>query len=233
VRWGQVYRTGALGTLTSHDWQKLNEMGLKLVCDLRSTEEQSEAPDNIPGEWPAYKHLPLKAELDTWKRMRTIMFSPQSVPQMLTDSYTQIMIDQNPQVFGQVLRYIAESDNLPAVIHCTAGKDRTGVTIALLLSLLGVSDDIIVADYTLSNRYFSFFHAFAQKSLAPIRWLQVTADDVYPLLIANAETISATLAYVRAQHGSVETYLRDYAGVDEATQSRLRELLLTDHPEKP
>lgn len=233
VRWGQVYRTGALSTLTPKDWQQLDGMGLQLVCDLRSAEEAVDAPDNISSARIRYQHLPLKAELDTWKRMRTIMFSPSSVPQMLIDSYTEIMIDQNPAVFGQVLCYLADEANRPAIIHCTAGKDRTGVTIALLLSLLGVSDDIIAADYTLSNGYFPHFYAFAQRALAPVRWLRVTADDIYPLLVANAETIKTTLHYVRARYGTVEVYLRDYAGVDESTQARLREMLLTDNPAKP
>lgn len=233
VRWGRVYRTGALSTLTPDDWHKLDEMEFQLVCDLRSTEEALDAPDNITNPVIRYYHLPLKAELDTWKRMRTIMFSPSRVPQMLTDSYTHIMIDQNPEIFGQVLRYLADAANLPAIIHCTAGKDRTGVTIALLLSLLGVSDEIIAADYTLSNRYFPFFHAFAQRALAPVRWLQVTATDIYPLLVANAETIRATLNYVRSRYGSIEIYLRDYAGVDEKTQIALRDMLLTDSPILP
>lgn len=233
VRWGQVYRTGALSTLTPGDWQKLDGMGFQLVCDLRSAEEVADAPDNISSAGIRYYHLPLKAELETWNRMRTIMFSPSRVPEMLIDSYTQIMIDQNPQVFGRVLRYLADTANRPAIIHCTAGKDRTGVTIALLLSLLGVPDDIIAADYTLSNRYFLHFHAFAQQALAPLRWLQVTADDVYPLLVANAETIKVTLNYVRSRYGTVENYLRDYAGVDEITQSELRDMLLTDSPLNP
>jgi protein-tyrosine phosphatase len=233
VRWGQVYRTGALASLSVAGWEVVRGLGVKVICDLRSIEESADAPDAIPDGLAAYRHLPLKAEIDSGQRLRTILFAPGKVPQMMRDSYVHLMIDQNAEVFGAVLRQFAEDDALPAIVHCTAGKDRTGVTVALLLALLGVPDEIIAADYALSNRDFTHFYDYARKTLSPVAWMGVTADDVYPLLVADPAVILATLAHVRSQYGSVEVYLRERAGLDEAAQARLRARLLTDTPDKP
>lgn len=226
VRRGLVYRTGTLNRLTAQDWQTVQALGLKLVCDLRSPEEVAAAPDQLPDAAIQYAHIPLQTENENWRLLQTVLLRPQGIQDILRDSYLRIMIDENPQVFGEVLRRFADPAHLPAIVHCTAGKDRTGVASALLLAVLGVPEDTIIADYTLSNHDFRHFHAYAERALEPVKWMHVTADDLHPLLVADAETMRAVFAHIRARYGSVEAYLEQCAGVDAEVITALRTLFL-------
>lgn len=226
VRWGRVFRAGSLANLTDADLAHLDEIGLKLVCDLRSYDEVRDAPDRLPDSAPEYMHLPLEAGDDTPRRLRAIFWDRRLLTTMMLDAYTRIMIDQNAALLGDVLRRLADPDNLPAVFHCTAGKDRTGVTAALLLSVLGVPDAVIVADYTLSNHFYENFRAFAEQAMRPIGFTGVKAEDLQPLLIADAATMQGTLDHIREKYGSVEAYLLGPAGLDAEVIDALRANLL-------
>ena len=123
-------------------------------------------------------------------------------------------------------RRAQSDDGLPAVIHCTAGKDRTGIASALLLAALGVPEDTIIADYSLTNRDYAHIYELVKAQMAPLMRFGLTADDLHPLMLANPETLRAALRYLHQHYGDVETYLRERAGVDEATLARLRNTLL-------
>src|SRR5690606_24803664 len=112
-------------------------------------------------------------------------------------------------------------DNLPLLFHCTAGKDRTGTSAMILMSLLGVPDDIIATDYSLSNQYYANFRQYVAEAIRSVRWMGLTVDDLRPLLIADPALILAALAAVREKYGSVEAYVTQRCGVDTETISRL------------
>jgi protein-tyrosine phosphatase len=227
VRWGRVYRSGSLANLTEADQAYLRSAGLKLVCDLRSTREIDRHPNNLPLDGGiSYLHLPLDTEDSTLQRLHAIFIDRRRLEHAMEKAYTKVMIDRNADVFGAVLRHLADADNLPAVFHCTAGKDRTGVTAALVLAALGVPDDVIIADYTLSNHYYDSVYAFTQRAIRPVAFLGVRVEDLQPLLIADAEKMRFTLEYVREHYGSVADYLRSTAGVDDAMIDRLKANLL-------
>ncbi len=223
VRRGLVFRSGGLMHLTDADMKKLDAIGFKLICDLRGKEEIAEEPDRLPtNPAPEYLHLPLTVQDDRRRRLRALMTGPEAILPMLPDMYIRTMIDGNAKLYGGLLRRLAEADNLPTLIHCTAGKDRTGVAVALLLLLLGVPDDVVIADYSLSNLYFDTFFEYGKQVAHRLRWFGVRAEDLSPLFMANPETLRMTLTHIRTQYGSVETYLRDTAGLDDATVATLR-----------
>lgn len=229
VRWGQVYRTGSLAGATDADLDYLQQLGVKLVCDLRSEDELAEDADRLPqNPAPDYRHLPIAAGEQTRERLRALLFNPRHLQTLMEQAYTHYMIDQNGPVYGAMLRALADPAHLPAIIHCTAGKDRTGITIALLLAVLGVPDDLIVADYSLSNRYYSTFRTFiASKFRQPQKFLLgLNVDDFQPLLVAHPQTLRLALDYIRECYGSVEGYLEQQAGVDADVIARLKANLL-------
>lgn len=230
VRWGQVYRTGSLAGATAADLDYLQTLGARLVCDLRSADEIGDDPNRLPeSPAPRYQHLPINAGEQTGERLRALLFNPRGLQALMDDLYTHYMIEQYGETFGEALRLLADPDNLPAIIHCTAGKDRTGVTIALLLAVLGVPDDVIIADYTLSNRFYIAFRDFiASKFRQPQAFLVgLHVDDFQPLLTAHPRTMQHTLDYIRQHYETVERYLELKAGVDAATRAALRTNLLS------
>lgn len=229
TRWGRVYRSGALNGLTTADQAYLRELGIRLVCDLRNPDEVRDDPDALPTNAQIdYAHLPVQTELDTsrMRQLRVLLFNQQEMPELLRYTYKKVMIDGNAELFGAIFRRLAQANNLPTIIHCTAGKDRAGLAAALLLSALGVADEIVIADYTLSNYAFTSFRKYAAKVVKPFAFFGITGDDLYPLLIADAQNLKDTLAYLRQNHGSVRDYLNNMAGIDESIMVQLEANLL-------
>lgn len=227
VRWGQVYRSGTLISLTQNDWDYLKQLNIQAVCDFRSHDEVILEPDSLPAGI-RYLHQPVATEdnSNTFQRIYTMLFTPHKISDMMQQMYTRIIIDQNPQLFRTAFAELSNASNAPILIHCTAGKDRTGITIALLLEVLGVPDEVIIADYTLSNLYYEAFAAYAQHALDKMRWFHVTADVLQPFLLADPRIIEQTLKHIRRKYGSVERYLHDKAGITPQTLEIIREKLL-------
>lgn len=230
VRWGRVYRSGALAGLNDADLALLAALDLRLVCDLRSADEIEQNPDRLPASGAlVYVNLPVvnaDGGAARRQRLRALLFDRRLLQTMMLEFYTETMIDSNAGLFRAVFERLADPDNLPAVIHCTAGKDRAGLVSALLLLALGVPEDIVIADYSQSNRHYAHFEQLTSGSARLLRALGVRPRDLYPLLVADPDYLRAALAHLCARYGSVEAYLRQQAGVDGAVLDRLRENLL-------
>ncbi len=227
VKHGMIFRSGKLDQMTTVGWQTLTEtLNVQWVCDMRSEEESTKAPDALCDDRIQYEALPLETLDDRLTQLRIILFNRRRLRDIVPVGYKNVIVDGNPHIFGAIIQRAADRDNLPLLIHCTAGKDRTGVAIALILALLGVPDDVIIADYTLSNLYYDDFYAVGEKLARRARWLGITADHLWPLLVAEADTMRQTLEHIRTQYGSIEAYVRDAAGVHDADIIRLRDHLL-------
>jgi len=225
VRWGRVFRAGSLAGLTDEDVACLGRLGLRLSCDLRSSEEMVARPDRLPPGAAAH-HTAIAAEVGRVRRVVTLFRKRHRIQELLQDAYL-IMLDQNGPVFAGIIRAAADPANLPLVIHCTAGKDRTGLAVALLLLTLGVPEETVIADYTLSNRAFDLLSGRMRSEMEPLYRLGFDEAQLRPFLLAEARTLIGALAHLRRRYGSVERYLQQ-AGLDEATVERVRETLLED-----
>src|SRR5690606_24709795 len=113
--------------------------------------------------------------------------------ELMRESYNELMLEHNAPLIGRFLHLIGDDDNLPVLFHCTAGKDRTGMAAMILLSLLGVPDDVIAADYSLSNTYHDRFRVYVSNAAKRLRWLGMNVDDLYPLLIADPQLMRGAL----------------------------------------
>lgn len=140
--WGRLFRGDGLHRLDPADCEAL---GLTTVLDLRTHDEIARR-GRLEADGVAWHHLPLIQAI--WDPgWLTEAMTPE---RFLADRYLA-MLDEGADAIGSALRILAEADRLPAAFHCAAGKDRTGVLAALVLSLLGVDDDTIAADYGLSR----------------------------------------------------------------------------------
>jgi protein-tyrosine phosphatase len=225
VRTGRVFRSDELSELTDGDHNKLRGLGLRRVFDLRSRDEVRKKWDRIPADAPyQYLHTPVYEKEPRWDYLPAILFRRHQLGQVLSERY-YFMVEKRAEVFGRILAYFADLKNLPAVYHCNAGKDRTGIVTALVLSLLGVPDETIVADYSLSNLGFEhYFREFVEDRRHAA--LGVADEEFQGLFIVQPTWMRDLLAHLRQTYGSVETYLVEKGKMPPGVIDQIRANLL-------
>ena len=226
VAWGRVYRSGSLADLTDADLDYLLHLGIRTSCDLRLAAEVAEKPDRLPPGL-TYWHLPVGGTINPVRRTITLFRKRNRLREVLQEAYTHVMVDQNGDVFGDLFHRLADPANLPLIIHCTAGKDRTGVAVAVLLSALGVDDETIAADYTLSNAYTNVFAGQLADDMRRLFSLGFNESQLRPFLQAEPQTILGMLAHIRGRYGSIRDFLSRMGGVTPETLQRVQDNLLT------
>lgn len=216
MRWRRLFRSDALHHLTERDIERLGgELGIGRVVDLRSTGEiQAEGRGRLASQPIHFHHLPLfDGEIpDEQKRSADEL--------TLADRYL-MMAEFAKGPIAKVIVTLAESE-APAVYHCAAGKDRTGVISAVLLGVLGVPDEVIVADYAATREGLD---AVVERLMQSDGYREMFAALPPDTLHAEPETMIELLARVRDEHGSMRAYLRE-AGVADATLDALAERVL-------
>lgn len=223
VRWGQVFRAGSLAELSDEDLAYLERLELRLSCDLRSPEEVAARPDRLP-HGAAVRAMPVAARAGRLRRVITLFRLRHRIQELLLNVYT-VMLDQNGPLFAEVIRLAADPANRPLVIHCTAGKDRTGLAVALLLLALGVPEETVVADYTLSNHAYEVLAGRMGPEMERLYAFGFEQAQLRPFLLAEARTLTGALAHLRRRYGSGEGYL-SRSGLEPTTVAQARETLL-------
>lgn len=192
---GLLYRSDSLHRLEGGDRLQLVDLGIAAALDLRSNEEVADAGEARLGDGMTVDHVPT---------VDTAMSAPLTRPTTrdLAHGY-EILLEEARNQHGAALRHVARA-TVPMVFFCNAGKDRTGLLAALVLGLLGVGDDDIVADYTLSDAAMTHVRAqmLAEDPDRFERW-QMAPEDV---LHARAETMERTLRSIRRRWGGFSGY---------------------------
>ncbi|MGF1507786.1 MAG: tyrosine-protein phosphatase [Anaerolineae bacterium] len=223
VAWGKLYRGDRLDRLTQADQQELEQRGIRVVSDFRLDEETEEMPDRLPASVD-YRHMPL---FDTPGLSRIeVLFNRHRLVDLFANLYTERIIEKGAERYHPFYVMLAGEDNLPLLFHCTAGKDRTGVTTALILRLLGVPRDVVVGDYLLTNRVADRLIDEVKDQLVARSVRGISVEQLYPLLAAAPSFIEGALDHVEETYGSVEAYLVDRVGLDAATLAAIRDNLL-------
>jgi len=220
VRWGRLFRSDALHGMTEGDLAKYNELGLRSVYDLRGEVEVAEQPNPMPS-----RSLPIltrPAGGDT-----AIAFEGTTSgdgERVLADIYMG-SIDHSARRIGELFSALTKRDGLPAVFHCHAGKDRTGLVAALLLEALGVERESILDDYELTARY----RLRAQQDHTFDRLVKVglAPEAAAGVLTAPRWAMAAALEYLDTAHQTIESYLTGPAAMSLPDLLRLRDELLT------
>jgi protein tyrosine/serine phosphatase len=213
VRWRTLFRGDGVHRLAP---EVFGELGVRSVLDLR-TEGEIASRGRAEGSH-AWHHLPV---------LRTV-WDPASfteelaVERFLADRYL-VFLEEGADALGTALRLLAEPRRLPAVFHCAAGKDRTGVLAALVLSLLGVDDEVIAADYGLSRLGMERFSAWFRETHP--EEADAMSDQPAAFLDAPEGAMLLFLDDLRARHGSVEDYAASVGAGDEVVDG-LRTALL-------
>jgi len=219
VAWRRLFRADGLHKLTASDRAKLIELGLSTVIDLRTLDEAAQRGsfpvDDVPVRYvalPLTDVLPATEDLPDWGEAAYVA------------TRYGAMVSEGGHMLTQAIDVLASGGSLPAVMHCSAGKDRTGVLSALLLAFLGVPDETIIKDYALS--------AAAMGRL--LERLKAEYPDAVDEVVKYApavlhvvpETMEQFLAELRLEYGSYAE-LAEFLGVTASVEA-LRSTVLVD-----
>ncbi|MFI7551878.1 tyrosine-protein phosphatase [Micromonospora sediminimaris] len=214
VRTGRLYRSDSLHGMDEADREAFAALGVRTVVDLRRPQEV-ERYGRVPDfDGLTYRHI--HPEHAHWEERP---YQPDTdLARYLADRYADLARTGTAGL-AEAIGLIADSANAPVVVHCVAGKDRTGIVCGLTLAVLGVEDAEIAADYALSTEASQRFAAWVATAHPEVPELPM------PYLSSPAETMLLFLAEIREGHGSVDDYLR-HAGVTDEQLAALRDHLL-------
>lgn len=233
VRHGVLFRSGHLAHATEEDAAYLSALGLHTVFDFRNSADQRlEGPDvelpgvrnvNVPLSDPAdgaeFWRMVRDGNLD---QLRDILSDGKAAGRMI-DSYRRIVTERTAE-HSRVLHALAE-DSVPALMHCAAGKDRAGISVAVTLLAVGVERDAITADYLESNAKHRRYKVRRSGDQASAYTPEVM-DLLGPLFDARAEYLAAAFDSIEDTWGGVDAYLERGLKLSDSARERLRERLV-------
>ncbi len=230
VRWGLLYRSDDLSELTPEDVKTVGSLGIRLVCDFRSDQEREEAPDRLPRDpAPEVLHLGIGGDAllpgGLRERLRSCDLEGLELDRLLIDGNRAFATEFSAQ-YAAMFERISSADNLPALVHCTAGKDRAGFASASILRALGVPEETVYEDYLLTNLY---TEQKVERQLLLIRIFSLFRTDpelLRPLFEARRAYLEAAFTTIESEYGSFDVYLREALGVDDDERAALQALLL-------
>lgn len=215
TRWRHIFRSNHLGQLTAADVEIVRALGVRSAFDFRGVEERTSGVCVV--NEIAVHSLPIEPTVVAALRAELVAgtLTAAVALELMRESYRNY-VRHNTHSFRMLFGHLLE-DRAPLVIHCTAGKDRTGFASALILHALGVSEDVIAEDYLLTNRHYKR-DATAATDLP---------EDVRNA-IGNVEAsyLAAAFEAVGKEYGDLETYLRDGLKLGTAERTALKERYL-------
>jgi protein-tyrosine phosphatase len=212
VKWRRLFRSDHLAALQSPDHVTVSQLGISRAFDFRGVSERAQTPYEVPG----VKQVSLAIEPAVVQRMQDVAAAGKAltgpvVTELMKDLYRGL-VSQPANPFARLFEHLLEVDE-PAVFHCTAGKDRTGLAAALILEALGVSRSDILQDYLLTNQLYR--HPIPENSKTPAEALAV-------LWTVQTGFLEAAWDSIDRLHGGLDAYLRDRLRVSDKARDVLR-----------
>ena len=229
IRSGRLYRSEAIANLDADEAAALARLGIGLVFDLRSAAEAQAVPNHY---WTAQGAEVLafdigadvKAKGSFWNRLQDDA-RPETVSLLLQSVYRSI-----PMAVAPALRTLFDrlaQGAPPLLIHCSAGKDRTGVTVALLLHALGASDAAILDDYLETTaRISESTLAHARRQFSEIAGAPISEDSLAMLAGVRGEFLAQSFSYIERKFGGADAFLAEHAGLDDRKREAMRAQVL-------
>jgi protein-tyrosine phosphatase len=214
TRWRTFLRSDSLHRVPPMAQTTLLNYGVRTVIDLRRSDELHVAPNVFANSSQVvYHHLSLLADTLPDRKV---------APRALPDVY-RVILELRQEQLRQTLATLAAPGRFPAIVHCTAGKDRTGLIVALLLGLVGVPTTTIIEDYALSAQYLvgTYLEEARQRAAhngIPWEWFQHQ-------VICPPEFMQTTLQYLDERYGGIAAYVRRI-GLSQGQCESLRHALL-------
>ncbi len=232
IRTGGLFRSGHLGALTDTDRTDLGALDFALIVDLRRINERTRhvsiRPEPFRAKVLEHAAPPVDATAPHLSFLDVPDVTSELITQQMSTGYRSYPFDPwYVRLYGQYFAELADLDG-PVLVHCHAGKDRTGVLCALTHHVLGVSSDDIIADYLLTNQ-----RNRAKRRMEEVRRLfpkggkPVPEDVLRHMMSAQQVYLESAFDEMTKQHGSVDGYLTEVLGVTHRVRDAIRERWLT------
>lgn len=235
VKWGKLYRSGVLAGLTEQDYQYIDELDIKTVVDFRANSERNSEVTN----WQASPVTVIQKDYEMdfdfsemGKLLRRPDLSKEMLEGMMAQFYPKILDDQKQNYTAMFDTLVKSDDGL--LFHCTAGKDRTGVSAVLVLTALGVDKQTAIDDYLATNQYLDAKALMPKnntdmdpKMAAMMKMFASLPPEVaQPLVGVTQPLIEAAIAKMEAQHGTILNYIQQELHVSDDDLLVLRQKYL-------
>ncbi|MET3035679.1 tyrosine-protein phosphatase [Chryseobacterium sp. NRRL B-14859] len=217
---GKLYRSAHLHQLKKKSFAQIEKLGIKEIIDLRNSKEISQKPDQLPGDVSYKKYSAFEDEGDQLSQAKKLVLkgkvNASDADKRMVDFYREYVTD-NPETIKTIITEVLESDH-PVLYHCTAGKDRTGIVTALILTILKFDKETIYNEYLLSNNYRK---GLVQKRLK----LANTLHFLYPkmdlqvlekLSWVEKRYLDAAFGEIEKKYGSTDRYIQQVLGIPES-----------------
>lgn len=227
VRWGKIYRSGAVSNLSPWALAELKNIGIRTIIDLR-TPEEAYTLCQLDKEFNVI-HIPVHIGYtrSLLKQIESHQMNGEQVHQALKKMYRDIVTGCR-QEFKQIISLLQDESNYPVLMHCAMGKGRIGVASALVLAALEVDEESIMDDYRLSNIFLDIEDLPQEGYDMPVSGQEALTG----LYSARVNFLQAALNEINRLYGDIDTYLLHGLGLNKEEQKRLKSLLLETRIEK-
>lgn len=231
VKSGKLFRSGVLHHMTAADYNKVDTLGIKTVVDFRATEERASEPTN----WGASDvnmmtwdySMDFGQDSNILAEFANPALDAAGAEALMANMYRGMVAEQKPH-FAGMFSTLASSDE-PLLFHCTAGKDRTGIAAALLLTALGVDRETVIQDYVLTEvinslpEYQNEAPALSDDMDATYAFLAAMPPAALDALMGTRRVyIETAFDEMAVQYGSVDAYIRNELGMDDTRIAQLQ-----------
>jgi protein-tyrosine phosphatase len=228
IRWRILYRSDSLHKLTETDLKKLTALSLDRIIDFRAEHELMQEPDRLPTGIRVIGIPILDSSTEIWRDSRE-----QFVKDNLRNvDPTKYMIQTNMELATRFtpqmqifMNELLSANGHPLLFHCAAGKDRTGFAGAILLRMLGVSQNVVMDDYLLSNQYYLAAYKWDLALLQSVKGKRFAAV-VKGFMEVRSAYLATAFEAINYQYGSFEKYIRDGLGLAQKDIEHLKMLHL-------
>ena len=226
VKWGKVYRSDNLHSLTDEDVKYMERLNIKSVVDFRSDEERNEEPDRLtPNMTPILLPIKFEPEGVTETLMQDLTFGDLDSSNLLRD-FNVILVKEFTEEYKQFFRHIVDNGGEPFVLHCTAGKDRAGFGSAMILTVLGVPREKIIDDYLKTNKYVSD-HVDRKLLETELKtFFRADSDNLRKINLVEERYIQAAFDTIDSHWGGMDRYISEGLNLTEEDIEKIRNYYL-------
>ena len=226
VKWGKVYRSDNLHSLTDEDLKYMERLNIKSVVDFRSDEERNEEPDRLtPDMTPILLPIKFEPEGVTENLTRDLTFGNLDSSNLLRD-FNIILVKEFTEEYREFFRHIVDNGGEPFLLHCTAGKDRAGFGSAMILTVLGVPREKIIEDYLLTNTYVSD-HVDRKLLETELKtFFRADSDNLRKINFVEERYIQAAFDTIDSHWGGMDQYISEGLNLTEEDINKIKDYYL-------